>query len=41
VFLKNGVLDKAIDQGIEVYRRFYTQEQEEKFGIVAIEIERL
>ena len=32
---------EAIDQGIEVYRRFYTQEQEEKFGIVAIEIERL
>ncbi len=30
----------TIDQGIEVYRKFYTPEQEQQFGMVAIEVER-
>lgn len=32
---------ETIDQGVEVYRNFYTPEQEKKFGVVAIEVERL
>ena len=31
----------TIDQGIEVYRRFYTPEQERQFGVIAIEVETL
>lgn len=31
---------KTVDQGIEVYRGFYTPEQEQQFGMVAIEVER-
>ena len=27
-------------EGIRVYRKFYTEEQEKKFGVVAIEVER-
>lgn len=29
-----------ITQGIKVYRKFYTPKQEQKFGMVAIEVER-
>jgi ASC-1-like (ASCH) protein len=28
----------TVNQGIKVYRRFYTSEQERKFGMVAIEV---
>ncbi len=30
---------ETVEQGIEVYRRFYTPEQEAEFGMVAIEVE--
>lgn len=30
---------KTIDEGIEVYKRFYTEEQQREFGVVAIEVE--
>ncbi|MEK7498020.1 MAG: ASCH domain-containing protein [Patescibacteria group bacterium] len=29
----------TIDQGIKIYRKFYTPEQEHEFGVVAIEVE--
>lgn len=29
----------SIDNGIQIYRQFYTPEQEEEFGVVAIEVE--
>lgn len=31
---------ETVDQGIKVYRRFYTSQQERQFGVVAIEVER-
>lgn len=31
---------KSIEEAVEVYRRFYTLEEENKFGVVAIEIAR-
>jgi ASC-1-like (ASCH) protein len=30
---------ESIEEGIEVYRKFYTPEQEQEFGMVAIEVE--
>ena len=30
---------ETVEQGIEVYRKFYTEEQEKEFGVVAIEVE--
>lgn len=32
---------KNVEEGIKVYQRFYTIEQERKFGVVAIEVERV
>lgn len=32
---------ETIEQGVEVYKRFYTDEQQQKFGVVAIEIEKV
>lgn len=32
---------KTVDEGIGVYRKFYTAEEEKEFGVVAIEVERL
>jgi len=32
---------KSIDEGIEIYKKFYTEEQQKEFGVVAIEITRL
>lgn len=32
---------KSIEEGIQVYRRFYDEEKEKKYGVVAIEIEPL
>ena len=29
---------ETVEQGIAVYRRFYTEEQEKEFGVVAIEV---
>jgi ASC-1-like (ASCH) protein len=29
---------KSIDEGLAIYRNFYTIEQEEQFGVVAIEV---
>lgn len=31
----------SIEQGIAIYRQFYTQSQEQEFGIVAFEFERV
>ena len=31
----------TIEEGVCVYRKFYTPEEEKKFGVVAIEVERL
>jgi ASC-1-like (ASCH) protein len=31
----------SIEHGLEIFKRFYTTEQETKYGIVAIEIERI
>jgi len=31
---------KTINEGLAVYRKFYTEEQERKFGVLAIEVER-
>lgn len=31
---------KTIDQGISIYKIFYSKEQEKKFGVVAIEVEK-
>lgn len=28
-----------VEQGVKIYRKFYTPEQEEKYGMVAIEVE--
>ena len=30
---------KTIEEGIQIYRQFYTEEEEKKHGVVAIEIE--
>lgn len=30
---------ETIKEGIEVYKRFYTEEQQREFGVVAIEVE--
>ncbi|NJE26846.1 ASCH domain-containing protein [Thermococcus sp. MV5] len=30
---------KTIEEGVQIYRRFYTEEEEKKYGVVAIEIE--
>jgi len=30
---------ETIEQGINVYRKFYTEDQEKEFGVVAIEVE--
>jgi ASC-1-like (ASCH) protein len=39
--LKKIVPDaKSIDDGVQIYRRFYTEEQEKEFGVVAIEIKK-
>ena len=32
---------KTVEQGISVYKKFYTDEQQKKFGVVAIEVERI
>lgn len=32
---------KTLEQGIEAYRKFYTKQQEQQFGVVAIEVERV
>lgn len=32
---------KTVKQGIEIYNRFYTEEQQQKFDVVAIEIKRV
>lgn len=32
---------KTVEEGIGVYRKFYTTEEEKEFGVVAIEVERL
>lgn len=32
---------ETVDQGVEVYRKFYTPEEEQRYGVVAIEVERL
>jgi len=31
----------TIEEGIEIYQKFYTNEQQQKFGIVAIEFKRI
>jgi len=30
---------KSIEEGVKVYRRFYSEEKERKYGVVAIEVE--
>jgi len=30
---------KSIDEGVQVYRKFYSEEEEKKYGVVAIEVE--
>ena len=30
---------KSIEEGVSVYKRFYTDKQEKEFGVIAIEIE--
>mgnify|MGYP001586779436 CR=1 FL=1 len=30
---------ETVEQGIEIYKKFYTEEQEKEFGVVAIEVE--
>lgn len=32
---------ETIEEGIEVYKRFYTEEQQKEFGVVAIEVEKI
>lgn len=32
---------ETIEQGIKVYKRFYTDEQEQNFGVIAIDVERI
>ncbi len=32
---------ETIERGIEVYKRFYTDEQQRNFGVIAIEVERI
>lgn len=32
---------KNVDDGVEIYKRFYTKEQENEYGVVAIEVERV
>lgn len=32
---------ETIEQGIEVYKRFYTNEQQQKFGVIAIAVGRI
>lgn len=32
---------ETIARGVEVYKRFYTDEQQREFGVVAIEVERI
>ncbi len=40
--IENVVPDKAsIEEAVKVYYKFYTKEQEEKFGVVAIKIKRI
>lgn len=29
---------ETVEQGVEIYKRFYTEEQEKEFGVVAIEV---
>ncbi len=31
----------TIEQGIKIYQKFYTEQQQQEFGVVAIEIERI
>jgi ASC-1-like (ASCH) protein len=28
----------TVDQGIEIYKQFYTEEQQQEFGVIAIEV---
>jgi len=30
---------KSIEEGVKVYRRFYSEEKEKKYGVAAIEVE--
>ncbi|NPA47145.1 MAG: ASCH domain-containing protein [Thermococci archaeon] len=30
---------ESVDEGVRVYRRFYSEEKERKYGVVAIEVE--
>lgn len=30
---------KSIDEGVKIYRKFYSEEEEKKYGVVAIEVE--
>jgi ASC-1-like (ASCH) protein len=32
---------KSIKEGIQIYKKFYTKEQEDEFGVVAIEVARI
>ena len=32
---------KSIDHGVQIYGKFYSNEQEKEFGVVAIEVERI
>ncbi len=32
---------QSIDDGVKIYERFYTEDQEKEYGVVAIEIERV
>ena len=32
---------ETIEEGLEVYRKFYTEEQEREFSALAIEVERV
>lgn len=31
---------ESVDQGVEIYKKFYTEAEEKEFGVVAIEVER-
>jgi ASC-1-like (ASCH) protein len=31
----------TIKQGVEIYKRFYTEQQQQEFGVVAVEVERV
>jgi len=30
---------KNIEEGVQIYRQFYSEEREKKYGVVAIEVE--